>query len=61
MPKFLEGSAYRHSLLAIVKSGTDFGFSGGSRHVVKDLVDGMNRAVKMGVPTKITRDRKSVV
>ena len=49
VPKFLEGSAYWHSLLAILKSGTDFGFSGGRRHVVKDLVDGMNRAVKMGV------------
>ena len=34
VPEFLEGSAYRHGLLAIVKSGTDFGFSGGHYHVV---------------------------
>ena len=48
MPEFLEGSAYRHSLLAVVKSGTDFGFSGGSYQVVEDLGDGMNRAVNRG-------------
>ena len=49
MPEFLEGSAYRHGLLAIVKSGTDFGFSGGRHRVVEDLGDGMDRAVKRGV------------
>ena len=49
VPEFLEGSAYRHGLLAIVKSGTDFGFSGGRHHVVEDLGDGMDRAVKRGV------------
>ena len=49
MPKFLEGSAYRHGLLAIVKSGTNFGFSGGRHHVVEDLGDGIDRAVKRGV------------
>ena len=46
VPKFLEGSAYRHGLLAIVKSGTDFGFSSGRHHVMEDLGDGMDRAVK---------------
>ena len=49
VPEFLEGSAYRHGLLAIVKSGTDFGFSGGFHHVVEDLGDGMDRAVKRGL------------
>ena len=49
VPKFLEGSAYRHGLLAVVKSGTDFSLSGGRHHVVKDLGDGMYRAVKRGV------------
>ena len=49
VPEFLEGSAYRHSLLAVVKSGTDFSLSGGRHHVVKDLGDGMYRAVKRGV------------
>ena len=49
MPEFLEGSAYRHGLLAIVKSCTDFGFSGGRHHVVKDIGDGMDRAVKREV------------
>ena len=29
VPEILDGSAYWHDLLAIVKSGTDFGFSGG--------------------------------
>ena len=48
MPEFLEGSAYRNGLLAIVKSGTDFGFSIGLHHVVEDLVDGMDMAVKRG-------------
>ena len=47
--KFLEGSVYRHGLLAIVKSGTDFGFSGGRHHVVEDLGDGIDRSVKRGV------------
>ena len=28
VPEFREGSAYRHGLLAIVKSGTNFGFNG---------------------------------
>ena len=49
MPRFLEGSAYRNGLLAIVKSGTNFGFSSGRHHIVEDLGDGMNRAVKRGV------------
>ena len=48
VPEFLEGSAYQHSLLAILKSGTDFGFSGGRHHIVEDLGDGMDRAVKRG-------------
>ena len=43
VPEFLKGSAYRNGLLA---SGTDFGFSGGRHHVVEDLGDGMDRAVK---------------
>ena len=49
MPKFLEGSAYRHGFLAVVKSGTDFSLSGGRHHVLKDIGDGMDRAVKRGV------------
>ena len=49
VPEFLEGSAYRHGLLAVVKSGTDFSLSGGRHHVVKDLGDGMYRSVKRGV------------
>ena len=49
VPEFLEGSAYRHGLLAVVKSGTNFSLSGGRHHVVKDLGDGMYRAVKRGV------------
>ena len=46
MPEFLEGSVYRHGLLAILNSGTDFGFSGGHHHVVEDLGDGTDRDVK---------------
>ena len=49
VPEFLEGSAYRHGLLAVVKSGTDFSLSGGHHHVMKDLGDGMDRAIKRGV------------
>ena len=49
VPEFLEGSAYWHGLLDIVKSGTYFGFSGGSHHVVEDIGYGMYRAVKRGV------------
>ena len=49
VPKLLEGSVYRHSLLAIVKGGTNFGFSGGHHHVVEDLGDGMDRDVERGV------------
>ena len=49
VPEFLEGSAYRHGLLAVVKSGTDFCLSGGRHHVVKDLGDDMYRAVNRGV------------
>ena len=49
MPEFLEGGAYRHGLLAVVKSGTNFSLSGGRHHVLKDLRDGMDRAVKRGV------------
>ena len=49
MLEFLEGSAYRHVLLAIVKFGTNFSLSGRRHHVVKDLGDGMDRAVKRGV------------
>ena len=41
VPKFLEGSAYWHGLLAVVKSGTDFSLSGGRHHVVKDIGDGV--------------------
>ena len=44
-----EGSAYRHGLLAVVKSGTDFSLSGRRHHIVKDLGDDMDRAVKRGV------------
>ena len=49
VPKFLEGSAYWQGLLAVVKSVTNFSLSGGCHHVVKDLEDGMYRAVKRGV------------
>ena len=49
VPKFLEGSAYRHGLLAIVKSGTNFGFSGGRHHVVEDLGDVMDMDIKRGI------------
>ena len=49
VPEFLEGSAYRHGLLAVVKSGTDFSLSGGRHHVVKDLGYSMYRAIKRGV------------
>ena len=49
VPQFLEGNAYRHGLLVIVKSGTTLGFSSGRHHVVEDLGDGMDRAVKRGV------------
>ena len=49
MPNFLESSAYWHGLLAVVKIGIDFGFSGGRHHIVEDLGDGMDRAVKRGV------------
>ena len=48
VPKFPEGSAYRHVLLYIVKGGTNFGFSGGRHHVVEDIGDGMDRAVERG-------------
>ena len=49
MPDLLEGSAYRHGLLAIVKSGTDFGSSGGRHHIVEDLGDSMDRTVERRV------------
>ena len=49
VPKFLEGSVYWHGLLAIVKSSTNFGFSGGRHHVGEDIGDGMDRAVNRGV------------
>ena len=49
VPEFLEGSAYRHGLLVIVKVGTDFGFSGGRHHVVDDLRYNMDRASERGV------------
>ena len=49
MPEFLEGSAYRHGLLAIVKGGTELGFGGGRHNVVEDLGDGVDRAVERGV------------
>ena len=49
VPKFLEGSAYRHVLLAVVKGGTNFGFSGGRHLIVVDLGYSMNRAVERGV------------
>ena len=48
MPEFLEGSAYWHGLLAVVKSGTDFSLRGGRHLVVKYIGDGMYRAVKRG-------------
>ena len=41
VPEFLEGSAYWHGLLAVVKSGTDFSLSSRHHHVVKDIGDGM--------------------
>ena len=49
MPEFLEGSAYRHGLLAVVKNGTDFSLRGGRHHVVKYLGYGMYGDVKRGV------------
>ena len=49
MTWLLEGSAYHYSLLAVVKIGTDFSLRGGCHHVVKDLGDGIDRAVKRGV------------
>ena len=49
MPEFQEGSSYWHGLLAIVKSGTYFGFSGGRHHVVGYLGDSIDRAVERGV------------
>ena len=52
VPEFLEGSTYRYGLLAIVKSGTDFGFSGGRHHVVEYLGDGMDRSVE-----RVVRER----
>ena len=48
VPSFLEGSAYRHGLLSIVKSGTDFGFRSGPHHFVEDIRDGIDRSVKRG-------------
>ena len=48
MPEFLEGSAYWHGLLAIVKGGTNFDFSSGRHHAVEDLGDSMDRAVERG-------------
>ena len=48
MPEFLEGSVYWHGFLAIVKSSTNFGFSGRRHHIVEDLRDGMDRVVKRG-------------
>ena len=49
MPEFLEGSAYWHGLLDIVKVGTDFGFRGGHHHSLDDLGDGMDRSVERGI------------
>ena len=49
VPEFLEGSTYRHGLLAIVKGSTNFGFGGGCHHVVDDLGDGIYRSVERGV------------
>ena len=49
VPEFMEGSAHWHGLLAIVKGGTDFGFSHVRHHVVKDILEGMDRVVKRGV------------
>ena len=46
--EFLEGSAYWHGLLAIVKVGTDFVFGGRRHHVVEYLGDGMDRVVERG-------------
>ena len=47
--EFLESSLYRHGLLAIMKGGTNFGFSGGRHHVVGYLGDSIDRAVERGV------------
>ena len=52
VPEFLEGSAYQNGLLAIVKGGTNFGFSGRRHHVVEDLGDGMDKAVERGVSAR---------
>ena len=49
MPEFLEGSANRHGLLAVVKSGTNFSLSSRRHHVVKDLGDDIYKAVERGV------------
>ena len=49
VPNFLEVSAYWHVLLAVAKSGTDFSLSGGRHKDVKNIGDGMDRAVKRGV------------
>ena len=49
VPEFLEVSTYQQGVLVIVKSGTDFGFSGRHHHVVEDLGDGMDSAVERGV------------
>ena len=52
MTKFLEGSAYCHGILAIVKGGTNFGFSSGRHHAVEDIGDGMDRSVE-----RVVRER----
>ena len=49
MPKFCEGSAYQHGLLTIMEGGADFGFIGGRHHVMKNLGNGVDRAVERGV------------
>ena len=47
--EFCEGSAYWHGLLTIMEGGANFGFIGGRHHVVKNLGDGVDRAVEKGV------------
>ena len=49
VPEVLESSAHQNGLLAIVKGGTNFGFSGGRHHVVDDLRYNMDRASDRGV------------
>ena len=49
MTEFYEDSVDWDCLLIIMKSGANFGFSGGRHHVVENLGDGKDRAVERGV------------